>query len=227
MPEPIAGRSGRSYNQHCPVARSLDVIGERWTLLIIRDLLVGPKRYKDLLNGAPGIGTNLLATRLHDLEDLGLVQRSALPSPSSSTMYELTEAGRALEPLILDMGLWAMRYLGPPRETDAILPSAYFLGLRARFRPEAAAGLTETYELWVDNHVFEIRVENGRCTTTEGLRSGAADVVISTDMTTLNDLLALRISPESAIAGGRTNVQGDRQALDRLIQLFALSESHL
>lgn len=227
MPEPIASRSGRSYNQHCPVARSLDVIGERWTLLIVRDLLVGPKRYKDLLTGAPGIGTNLLATRLHDLEALGLVQRSVLPPPSASTVYELTEAGRALEPLIMDMGRWAMRYLGPPRETDAILPSAYFLGLRARFRPEAAAGLTETYELWIDNLVFEIHVENDRCTTSEGLRSGTADVVISTDMTTLHDLLALRISPESAIAGGRINVQGDTQALDRLVELFALSESHL
>src|SRR5215467_13817890 len=91
---------GRSYNQYCAVARGLDVIGERWTLLIIRDLLVGPKRYTDLLDGLPGIGTNLLAERLRDLEAAGLVERAVLPPPAGTTVYRLTADGAALEPVV-------------------------------------------------------------------------------------------------------------------------------
>src|SRR5215470_18393749 len=116
--EQAAAGRGRSYNQYCAVARSLDVIGERWTLLIIRDLLVGPKRYKDLLDGLPGIGTNLLAARLRDLEKAGIVRRTLLPPPAASTVYELTEVGRALEPAIFAIGRWGARFLGSPRETD-------------------------------------------------------------------------------------------------------------
>src|SRR5581483_3423202 len=86
----------RSYRQYCGVARALDVVGERWTLLIIRDLLLGPRRYKDLLEGLPGIGTNLLADRLKELERHGIVRRTVLPPPAGSTVYELTDLGSAL-----------------------------------------------------------------------------------------------------------------------------------
>jgi len=212
---------GRTYHQHCPVARSLDVIGERWTLLLVRDLIVGPKRYKDLLSGAPGIGTNLLAARLRELEDLGLVQRRVLPPPAGSTVYELTDAGRALEPIIMDLGRWAMRFLGPPRPSDVILPSAYFVGLRARFQPRAATGLSETYELWIDGHVFQIHIDAGECITSEGLEPNIPDVVVTTDMPTFHDLLAEHITPASAISSGRVMVKGDPAALERLVRLFA------
>src|SRR2546427_12402137 len=99
----------RSYDQWCAVARSLDVVGERWTLLIVRDLLVGPKRYKDLLIGLPGIGTNLLADRLRELEGAGILRRTVLPPPAGSTVYELTSSGQALEPVILALGRWGAR----------------------------------------------------------------------------------------------------------------------
>lgn len=223
MPEAHAARPARRYHQHCPVARSLDVVGERWTLLIVRDLLVGPKRFKELLTGSPGIGTNLLAARLRELEDLGLVKRTALPPPAASTVYELTEAGQALEPIIMAMGRWAMRFLAPPRETDVILPSAYFLGLRARFRPEAAAGLSETYELHIDDRVFQIRVQDGQCTTSEGMDLSAPDVVITTDIETLNDLLAGRLASTNALASGQVKLQGDVHALERMVRLFPLA----
>src|SRR5438874_11180060 len=94
----------RSYDQYCAVARGLDVIGERWTLLIVRDLVLGPKRYKDLLEGLPGIGTNLLADRLHEMERLGLVERTVLPPPAGSTVYQLTAAGEGLEPALFAIG---------------------------------------------------------------------------------------------------------------------------
>src|SRR5712692_11476763 len=95
MPTRTSPSPRRSYDQYCAVARGLDVIGDRWTLLLVRDLLLGPKRYKDLLAGLPGIGTNLLADRLHELEGAGLIERTVLPPPAGSTVYQLTEAGQA------------------------------------------------------------------------------------------------------------------------------------
>src|SRR5918911_5133129 len=100
MTQHRARAAGRSYRQHCAVARGLDLVGERWTLLIVRDLLLGPKRYTDLLEGLPGIGTNLLALRLREMEQAALVERAVLPPPAGSSVYQLTEAGRALEPVM-------------------------------------------------------------------------------------------------------------------------------
>src|SRR5947209_18910424 len=114
----IARASPRSYDQYCAIARGLDVIGDRWTLLLVRDLLLGPKRYKDLLSGLPGIGTNLLADRLRDLEGVGLIARTVLPPPAGSTVYQLTESGQALEPPVVALGRCGARVIGPPRQTD-------------------------------------------------------------------------------------------------------------
>src|SRR5262245_50097161 len=100
----------RSYDQWCAVARSLDIVGERWTMLIVRDLLIGPKRYKDILAGLPGIGTNLLARRLRELEARGVVERSVLPSPANATVYGLTAKGAALEPVVLALGRWGFEF---------------------------------------------------------------------------------------------------------------------
>src|SRR5437763_15979991 len=105
----------RSYSQYCAVARGLDVIGDRWMLLIVRDLLLGPKRYTDLLDGLPGIGTNLLALRLREMEQAGLVERAVLPPPVGSAVYQLTAAGRALAPVMVSLGRWGARFLGEPR----------------------------------------------------------------------------------------------------------------
>src|SRR5438270_8716701 len=117
----------RSYDQYCAVARGLDVIGDRWTLLLVRDLLLGPKRYKDLLEGLPGIGTNLLAARLKELEAAGIVRRGVLPPPAGSSVYELTDKGQALEPAILALGRWGAQFLGvPTRRPPAVLPNPYF-----------------------------------------------------------------------------------------------------
>src|SRR6266542_1496523 len=121
--------SRRSYDQYCALARALDVIGERWTLLVVRELLLGPKRYKDLLDGLPGIGTNLLAQRLRELEENGLVRRRRLPAPAGVAVYELTEAGRALEDSVLALGRWGAAFLGVPRTTDRYRPGWYVLSM--------------------------------------------------------------------------------------------------
>jgi DNA-binding HxlR family transcriptional regulator/putative sterol carrier protein len=213
----------RSYDQYCAVARGLDVIGERWTLLIIRDLLLGPKRYKDLLDGLPGIGTNLLADRLHQMERLGLIERTVLPPPAGSTVYRLTEAGEALEPALMAIGRWGARFLGGgPKKTDTMVPRAYFVAIRAAFRPELAEGLRETYEFRIGKlGVFEVRVEGPRCFTAER-QASRPDAVFTMNVETLNGLLFQLLSPAEALATGSVQVEGDAAALQRFVKIFAL-----
>lgn len=104
----------RTYGQYCPIARSLDVLGERWTLLIVRELLVGPQRYSDLQDHLPGLWSNLLAPRLRDLEAAGLVKRRELPPPAARLVYDLTDVGRALEPAIYELARWGLELLDDP-----------------------------------------------------------------------------------------------------------------
>lgn len=210
----------RSYGQHCAVARGLDVIGDRWTLLIVRDLLVGPQRYTDLLAGLPGIGTNLLAARLHELEESGVLERAVLAPPAGSAVYRLTSDGRALEPVIFAIGRWGARFLGQPRDTDILVPRAYLVAMRSRFRPEAAARLTETYELRVGGHVFEVRADHGTCTTREG-DAIQPDLVMIMDIETLNALLLEGLAPQTALADGHLTLTGDPAAADRFVAMFA------
>lgn len=130
----------RSYGQYCSVAKALDVIGERWTLLIIRELLLrGPCRYTDLKNGLPGIATNLLADRIRELETAGLVRREEAPPPVATTLVHLTEAGAELEPVVKALGWWGIRYMAGPADTDAFRSQwlAYPVGFFLRDRDPA------------------------------------------------------------------------------------------
>jgi DNA-binding HxlR family transcriptional regulator/putative sterol carrier protein len=222
VPQRISRTSGRSYHQYCAVARGLEVIGDRWTLLMIRDLLLGAKRYKDLIEGLPGIGTNLLAHRLRELEALGVVERAVLPPPAGSSVYQLTEVGRALEPVVATIGRWGARFLGPVRATDRLVPSAFFFALRGAFRPELAAGMAEAFELHVAGRVFEVRIEDDRCLTREG-QAKDPDVVMSMSVQTLNALLFEGLSPRDALASHRVEVQGHPMALDRFVKVFSFS----
>src|SRR3954454_18447713 len=136
----------RSYGQYCGVAHALELIGERWGLLIVRDLILGPKRFTDLRRGLPGIGTNVLAARLKELERDGVVARRTLPPPAASTVYELTEYGRALEGPLLALGRWGARSMRA-REPAQTLRSEWFgVALKAFFRPEATADLKAEIE---------------------------------------------------------------------------------
>ena len=112
----------KSYEQRCPVAHALDLVGDRWALLVVRELMRGPKRYTDLGERLPGIGTNILATRLRDLESHGIVRRSTLPPPAASKVYELTEYGRELRPAMRALAQWGARSLGPPTDESGSFP---------------------------------------------------------------------------------------------------------
>src|SRR6476659_8656719 len=110
----------KRYEQYCPMAHALDLVGDRWALLVIRELMHGPKRYTDLVERLPGIGTNILAARLRDLEGHGILARRTLPPPAASKVYELTDYGRQLRPAMRELALWGARSLGPPTDKDEL-----------------------------------------------------------------------------------------------------------
>src|ERR671935_1813637 len=139
--------TSRTYDQFCGVARALDLVGERWALLVVRDLILGPKRFTDLRRGLPGIGTNVLAARLKELERAGVVQRRILPPPAASAVYELTEYGRALEGPLLALGRWGAGSMGQREDGRSLRSEWLAVALKAFFRPEAAADVRADVEL--------------------------------------------------------------------------------
>ena len=211
--------SKRSYNQYCAVARAMDVLGERWTLLIVRELLPGPKRFKDLLEGLPGIGTNLLTARLKDLEWYGVVRRATLPPPAASRVYELTELGRSLEPVIMGLARWGLEFLGASREEDDRQPAWAMVALRSVLEPEAAGEARESYEFRVDGEVFHVWIEDGEAEVRQGFVPDPG-LVVRSDTHTLLAVAAGRIEPAEAVASGAIGMEGDRDARERCMKML-------
>src|SRR3954465_10423544 len=151
----------KRYDQFCPIAHALSLVGERWALLVVRELLKGPRRYTDLAAGLPGIGTNILATRLRELEAAGGGGRRKRPPPAPSTVYELTEYGAGLEEVLHAVARWGARSMGLPRREDALDHEWGLVAVRGLLSPERARGLTETYVVRVDDDVFTVRLVDG------------------------------------------------------------------
>ena len=209
----------RSYSQFCPLARSLDILGERWTLLIVRNLLVGPQRYKDLLDGLPGIGTNLLAARLKELEKEGIIQRRILPPPAGSTVYELTELGWGLEEPVVALGRWGMWTLRREASKPEFRPLWAAAGLRIIYHPDKAAGLHETYEVRIDAEVFHLRVDDGRLEAERG-PARQPDLVMSCDSETWLAMGSLSVTPADAVSAGRLKIEGSPTAVANFTRIF-------
>jgi DNA-binding HxlR family transcriptional regulator len=212
----------KRFDQYCPVAHAIGIVGERWSLLIVRELLHGPKRYTDLQDGLPGIGTNILAARLRDLEGVGVVHKRKLPPPAASTVYELTEYGAELEEVFYALARWGARTLGPPGPEDELYPEWGLNALPALFWPDAARGLTETYVLRIDGDVFSAQVENGHLHASLGAVE-SADVVVETDMETFFKLAGRELFAPDALAQGLVAVEGDLKAFERCFEVFNLS----
>lgn len=221
----ISNMKDRSYNQYCGLAYALDIVGERWTLLIIRELMAGPRRFKDLIAGLPDISTNLLAERLKWLEQQGILCRRVLPPPAGSTVYQLTPLGLALEKALLELGKWGSQFVPPSPKGAAVLHVvSYALTLKTFFRAELAQGVNETYELRIDNEVLQVQINGGKIEVwQEGSRN--ADVTFETDIFTYLGLLQRQIQPEEAIATGLVRVEGDPSALSRFLDLCGLPVS--
>jgi DNA-binding HxlR family transcriptional regulator len=204
------------------MAHALSLIGERWSLLIVRELLHGPKRYTDLAHGLPGIGTNILAARLRDLEEAGLVQKKKLPPPYAVTVYDLTDYGRELEEVMYALARWGARSLGPPGPDDELYPEWGVNAFAALFNPESARGVTETYALKIDDDWFTARVEDGHLESSCGAAEDA-DVRVETDIETFFPLVLGDLTPADAVEQKRAKIEGDPGAVERCFKVLSMA----
>jgi DNA-binding HxlR family transcriptional regulator len=192
----------RTYADGCGIARALDVVGERWALLVVRELLLGPQRFSDLRRALPGASSNVVADRLRELSDRGVVRRRTLPPPAASQVYELTAWGRELEPIVLALGGWGLR-VPRPSEPMTISATSVLLYVRGSIDPGE-----RTYRVELDDRVWTVRAEAGEVIVEPGEPAGA-DGSIRTDPKTLNALLDDPATLGEAVAVGTAEVVGD------------------
>jgi DNA-binding HxlR family transcriptional regulator len=211
----------KRFDQYCPMAHAICLVGERWSLLIVRELMHGPKRYTDLREGLPGIGTNILAARLRDLEEGGIVSKRKLPAPAASTVYELTEYGAELDEVVYALARWGARTLGPPGPDDELYPEWGVNAFAALFSPEAARGLTETYVLRINGDVFSARLENGHLHASVGALDDA-DVDVTMSMEMFFRLASGELSPAEALEQGLVTMVGDAAAFERCFEVLSI-----
>jgi DNA-binding HxlR family transcriptional regulator len=212
----------RSYGEACRFAHALDLVGERWALLVVRELLLGPKRFTDLRNDLPNASTNILTERLRELEAGGVVRRRKLPPPAAASVYELTEWGRELEPVVTKLGAWGARSPMPP-ETTAIGADPIVLALRSLFDPAAAGDMSAAYEVRLGPDTFHVEVSGGEL----GLFRGAAedpDATIAADPATFAAVVSGQLGLDVAIAAGDLELTGSKRAVGRFLKLFPMPE---
>jgi DNA-binding HxlR family transcriptional regulator len=202
----------KSYGQHCPVSRALDVVGDRWALLVMRELQLGPKRYTDLLDGLPGIGSSVLSTRLRDLETAGVVTKRELPAPTRVTVYEPTDAGKALGPVLLALGEWGESH-GRPSGRGDLARAGWILAPLARASGKVPSGAI--CELRVGDEVF--RASAGADGV--AIRAGEAEDPDAVVTLSVGDLRALVSGSTSA--RGRARVDGDARTANALLRALA------
>ena len=210
----------RSYAQLCGIATALDVIGDRWTPLVVRDLLFGPLRFSDLAVGLPGIGTNTLAARLKHLEHSGVVHRRLLPLPDGGTVYELTTYGRELEPILLALGRWGTKSMGR-LPADVASRSRWLVAAMLAFHDERRlTGGPTTWELRLTDGPFTLRAEGTSLTVIAGAPDDPDHVVTIGDEH-LHRLLTRQLTAADAVATGAAILDGDTAALELLVELCA------
>jgi DNA-binding HxlR family transcriptional regulator len=207
----------RTYDDPCGVARALDLVGDRWALLVVRELLLGPKRFSELRRGLPGAGQSMLTQRLTGLERAGVLRRRQLGPPASAQVYELTDRGLDLEPILLALGHWGSRT--PLTSTAALSVDALALAMRTTFDATAAGTWNARCQLRLDGDVLVAEVSDSRFTLTRGVTQ-APDAVIETNATVFRGLIFGARGLAAAEAAGLVTVRGDREAADRLLTLF-------
>lgn len=212
----------KSYEEACGLAKALDVLGERWTLLVIRQLMFGPQRFTDLEDGLPGVPPSLLSSRLRELGDAGIVGKRTLPPPAASTVYELTDAGRELEGPIISLARWGARFGPPVNEEDVFNPQCMALGLRWLFRPEAARHVRATYEVRAMGNVVSAVVNRGRIEVTTGPANHPDLVIEVLDRAAGRAMSTGQLPAPDARMSEHVRLEGDPQALDDFLRIFAM-----
>jgi len=216
--------SEHRYLQYCALARTLDVTGDRWTLLIVRELTPGPRRFTDLIDGLPGISRKLLTERLRALEGEGIVARRELEPPAARQVYELTGDGRDLAEAMAGLIAWGFGRLEERDPAESLQARWAAVGMASLADREAAKGVSETYQYLVGDSAFHFTVDDGSIELHDG-RSEDPAVTWTTDEETWADVASGKIKPSSAVATGALNVSGDPDAATRLWKIF--SRSHM
>ncbi|MET0449393.1 MAG: winged helix-turn-helix transcriptional regulator [Aeromicrobium sp.] len=210
----------RTYGQHCGMALAMDVLGERWAMLIVRDLLVAPQRFTDLRRELRGIPSNILTRRLKELEEAGVVERRVLARPQTGTVYALTPEGEDLEEVVEALGLWGARRLEDPRAGDVITASSMTMAMRTTFRPEATEGVHATYELTFGDIVLAMTIDDGGLTVGPGTMPDA-DVRVSAGPD-IRRLMTGEIDVPQAIAESIVAFEGDLGLLGVFSEAFRI-----
>ncbi len=213
----------RSYGDACRFASALDLVGERWALLVVRELLLGPKRFTDLRRGLPKASPNILSERLRELERGGVVHRRKLPPPAAAQVYELTEWGAGLEPVVTGLGAWGARSPFPPEHREIGVDSIV-LALRSLFDPEAAGALAASYELRLGEERFRVDVAAGEIALARGGAEEAAATIEIDEPGTLAAILSDRLPFDQAIQSGAAKVEGSKREASRFLDLFPMPE---
>jgi DNA-binding HxlR family transcriptional regulator len=207
--------TNRTYGGGCAIADALDVIGERWALLAVRELMFGPKRYTDIQTGLPGVSPKVLGHRLRELEEYGVVRRRRLGPPTSAWVYELTDWGRELDTVLVHLGRWGRQ--SPIRERRlGVSVDSLMLAVRAHFDPGIGGTLTAVYALDIDQDRFVVTVADGEMSIRRG-EAADADAVIDSDAETFAAVLIGGESLDDAIGTGRLRVSGDVRLVRRLL----------
>lgn len=208
-----------SYNEYCALARALDVVGGRWTLLIVRELVLGPRRFTDLIDGLPGVSRKLLTERLRDLERDGVIARRDLPPPAARQVYELTDDGRELAEAMAPLIRWGAGRLGELASADSFQARWAAVGMASLADRRAAEGVHETYEYVVGDTAFHFTVDDGSIELHDGHADDPA-VVVTADEETFAQVASGRLPASSALASGALTLDGGRQATRRLAKIL-------
>ena len=208
------------YPQFCALARAAEILGERWTLLIIRELLLGPKRFSDLRGRLDGISTSVLSERLARLVDVDIVQRKYLEPPAASTVYELSEDGEALKPAVFELIRWGGRYLMPQRPGERVEPDWMRLAMAAYVPKGPTPERSFNIRIPAAEGEAVIHVRGGPDGTTIEAGAAPADVEVAAGFPTVLGLVVGIIDPADALEGGLIEAEGDLTTLSTLPQLF-------
>jgi DNA-binding HxlR family transcriptional regulator len=211
----------RTYGDACGIARALDTVGERWALMVVRELLLGAKRFTDIREGLPGLSADVLAQRLRELEESGVVARRSLPPPAASQVYELTPSGLAIEPVIIALGRWGGANAAPPVEGMSMSLDAHILSFRTLFDPDLAAGFRASIQLRLGQHRFRAKVAGRRFEIERG-EAATPDATIDTDARTLIDVAHGRLELAAALRASEMRIEGDEDAAARFLGLFPI-----
>jgi DNA-binding HxlR family transcriptional regulator len=213
--------SNKTYNQFCAIAHALDTVGERWTLIIVRNLLLGPKRFSDLMKGLPGISTNILTDRLKGLEDNGVVMTRFLPPPAASTVYQLTESGYALADALAALARWGSLTLGAPEDGQHIVSEGIGFMVMGVFRCETTPPITLTCDLHVRDtvydHHFAVGLSPQGMTLVDDINA-PADLYIQISLETLSSLSSGRVKLQPLIDSGEIIIDGQTDAVRKLVR---------